>query len=50
MTYIEEDCSGKGYDASKRVAWSQHDIPENEMKQYTRANFIQDEWLTTQPK
>ena len=50
MTYVEQDCFGKGYDVSKRVTWSQHNLSENEMQPYTKANFIQDGWLTTQPE
>ncbi|RVW39206.1 putative pectinesterase 52 [Vitis vinifera] len=49
MVYLEQDYSGKGSNVNKRAKWSQHNLIESKMQPYTRANFIQDEWLATQP-
>ncbi|RVW97921.1 hypothetical protein CK203_021287 [Vitis vinifera] len=49
MVYLEQDYSGKGSTVNKRVKWSQHNLIESKMQPYTRANFIQDKWLATQP-
>ncbi|CBI39604.3 unnamed protein product, partial [Vitis vinifera] len=49
LVYVEQGCSGKGSDVRKRVEWSKHSLNESEMQLYSRAYFIQDTWLATQP-
>lgn len=46
---MEQDCRGRGSDVSKRVKWASHNLTEAQMQPFSRARFIQDDWLATQP-